>query len=396
MDDATADLILSLQLKDFAEIRENDASHASDDYIYALDLQLREFAATARDHSFGEQVGGAEDPDGLLTSPGLGAMPNVERVLAESFALLAVSGQAETNIENSSSAVQKQTPRACDACGDMKTELLYAPCGTHHYCKECTIQLFDLAMTDESMFPPRCCGEAIPLDLARPLLTAAKVHEFESKLPELSTMNRTYCHDPACGAFIPPPSIDGEKATCSWCSLVTCTVCKKQTHNGDCLEDPALESFLTTARAAGFQTCYQCNRMVELSVGCNHIRYASQQALLLFTDSLRCFCRAEFCYLCGERWKHCPCEQWNEDRLIDRAQVIVDRAPARNPVDNARRVEQEAQRLRARHECDHTAWHKVVLGNLMCENCNFQPGSYLLECRQCALRACVRCKRHRL
>lgn len=38
-----------------------------------------------------------------------------------------------------------------------------------------------------------------------------------------------------------------------------------------------------------------------------------------------CRCGAQFCYNCGEQWKNCGCEQWNEHRLLARAYQIVDR-----------------------------------------------------------------------
>ena len=36
-------------------------------------------------------------------------------------------------------------------------------------------------------------------------------------------------------------------------------------------------------------------------------------------------CGANFCYVCGERWKICTCAQWHEDRLYERAAQLADR-----------------------------------------------------------------------
>lgn len=37
---------------------------------------------------------------------------------------------------------------------------------------------------------------------------------------------------------------------------------------------------------------------------------------LVSNDFIRCICGAEFCYVCGERWKRCDCPRWNEDSLF--------------------------------------------------------------------------------
>jgi len=57
----------------------------------------------------------------------------------------------------------------------------------------------------------------------------------------------------------------------------------------------------------------------------------------LVTDSLRsCRCGAQFCYICGARWKTCQCAQWDEPRLMHRAAQIVDRNPNRRLFEPAR------------------------------------------------------------
>lgn len=42
-----------------------------------------------------------------------------------------------------------------------------------------------------------------------------------------------------------------------------------------------------------------------------------------------CRCGAQFCYTCGARWHTCGCVLWDEGRLMQRANVLVDRAGAR-------------------------------------------------------------------
>ena len=129
------------------------------------------------------------------------------------------------------------------------------------------------------------------------------------------------------------------------------------------------------------------------------------------TDSLRCLCGTQFCYVCGAIWKNCACPQWDERRLLARAEVIVDRQPremelalahhaeqVRQATERrAEQVRQAMERLREDHECAHDeGWRKVTTGSLRCEECTHTLGAFLLECRQCNLRACVRCKQNRL
>lgn len=110
----------------------------------------------------------------------------------------------------------------------------------------------------------------------------------------------------------------------------------------------------------------------------------------------RCRCHAEFCYLCGVRWKNCQCAQWQEDRLVARAEQVVQWNPRpRAPEIEARQVRQAIEHLRTRHECDHTSWN-YVRGPHACEECHYTLPQYTFECRQCRLQACNRCRRNRL
>ncbi|KAL8731776.1 MAG: hypothetical protein Q9166_003223 [cf. Caloplaca sp. 2 TL-2023] len=61
-----------------------------------------------------------------------------------------------------------EAQNACLVCDDesLQEELLHLPCG-HYYRPECLVTLFNSAMKDESLFPPQCYGEVIPLSLMR-------------------------------------------------------------------------------------------------------------------------------------------------------------------------------------------------------------------------------------
>ncbi|KAJ5582135.1 IBR domain containing protein, partial [Penicillium sp. DV-2018c] len=201
----------------------------------------------------------------------------------------------------------------CIACGEDAefVNVVRAPC-RHEYCRTCLEDLFKASMTDESLFPPRCCKQPIVLSIARIFLKSELVQQYKKKKREYETPNRTYCYSAGCSAFIEMSNIEGEVATCSECGRTTCTSCKGRAHMGDCPNDTSMQLLLDAARENGWQRCYSCWRMVELDHGCNH---------------MTCRCGAQFCYNCGLQWKTCSCEQWNEHRLLARAYEIIDREP---------------------------------------------------------------------
>jgi hypothetical protein len=85
------------------------------------------------------------------------------------------------------------------------------PCN-HRYHAKCLKQLFTLSMQDETLMPPRCCGQEIPVAL--PQLTLREIEKFNDKRLEYSTTDRLYCSQPTCSTFIPPALIANSVGTC--------------------------------------------------------------------------------------------------------------------------------------------------------------------------------------
>ncbi|KAL4966216.1 BRcat and Rcat domain-containing protein [Aspergillus stella-maris] len=184
-----------------------------------------------------------------------------------------------------------------------------------HRCAACREEtefsmLFERAMNDESLFPPRCCRQPFALNIVRIFLNSDLIKRSEKKKIEFETPNRTYCYSPECSAFIHRSNIEDDIATCPECSFTTCTSFKERAHTGDCPNDTALQQLLETAQQNDWQRCYSCWRFVELKHGCNH---------------MICRCGAKFCYNCGERWRTGQCAEWDEHRLRARAYEIIDR-----------------------------------------------------------------------
>jgi len=157
--------------------------------------------------------------------------------------------------------------------------------------------------------PPKCCtADCIPVKHVEKLFSPAFKKTWNYKFQEFTTKNRIYCPGKKCGEWIKPGNIrkkDGY-GKCGRCKLKVCILCCGKWHEGkECPKDEATNNLLEAAKQAGWQRCYNCRTLVELKEGCNH---------------MTCRCTAEFCMICGLKWKSCNCPWFNyeaveEDRL---------------------------------------------------------------------------------
>jgi hypothetical protein len=93
----------------------------------------------------------------------------------------------------------------------------------------------------------------------------------------------------------------------------------------------------------------------------------------------------EDCCDCRVEWKRSTCAQWRDDRLLARANQVVQRDTPRLEINDPvriERVQQATQMLRERHNCAH-ALRRYVASSHQCEECTQQLPSYIFECRQC-------------
>ncbi|KAF5968463.1 ibr finger domain-containing protein [Fusarium coicis] len=127
------------------------------------------------------------------------------------------------------------------------------------------------AMKDESIFPPKCCSQAIPMDTTNVFITEEMLAEYDDKREEFATTKRTYCSDRTCSAFIPTRSIDDGIGRCTRCEKWTCLNCLSEAHEGACTDDAESQRVIRLAEEKGWRRCEQCKNMVELDHGCFHI-----------------------------------------------------------------------------------------------------------------------------
>lgn len=178
--------------------------------------------------------------------------------------------------------------RHCSVCQETYKDcnvVTLPGCG-HVYCQDCLDRFFDLSMSGEAPFPPRCCKtDLFHLEEVRGFLSGDRASVFERKELEWSSTDPTYCWQSACSAFIPPLAIastqdGGEIGRCPNCMEKTCAICKRAAHQGrECLEkagnDESTQALLRLVDKERWQRCYNCQRLVEKISHCEHIMYVA-------------------------------------------------------------------------------------------------------------------------
>ncbi|KAI1437921.1 hypothetical protein GGR50DRAFT_691682 [Xylaria sp. CBS 124048] len=166
------------------------------------------------------------------------------------------NGQPESSSTAAARKPEKPDRRPCTACHEKlgSIDLAQAPCGDE-YCSTCLNRLFLSAISDETLFPPRCCGQSIPVDKSQLFLSGEMIRQFKKAAIEFSTPNRTYCHQRSCSTFISPTYIKDGVARCAECNAMTCVTCKKAAHRGDCPADAELKKVLQVAKEKRWQRC---------------------------------------------------------------------------------------------------------------------------------------------
>lgn len=226
---------------------------------------------------------------------------------------------------------------------------------SHRMCHKCLKRIFTMSVADPQHMPPRCCtSNHIPLKHVDKLFDTKFKTKWNKKYQEYTTKNRIYCPSRGCGEWIKPSNIHVEYGRkygkCSRCKTKVCCICNGKWHRGkDCPKDEDTNKFIEVAQQEGWQRCYNCSAMVELKEGCNHIT---------------CRCTAEFCIICGAKWKSCECpwfnygvvmegDQLNHMNVPEEVRVPVDgnaEAGFRNPI----RYQEEIDRRRQQEELDET------------------------------------------
>ena len=182
------------------------------------------------------------------------------------------------------------------------SELTRLSC-SHYYCARCLRILILTSIQAENTYPPKCCLTEIPPATIIIPLDKSQREQYKQKAAEYSipANRRWYCPNTACTKWIPPITVRrlSNNVKCPHCSTKICQTCRGERHpaNEDCPQDFGLEATLSAAELEGWKRCFRCRTMVERRDGCRHIT---------------CTCGAEFCYVCGSKWRTCRCTEVDE------------------------------------------------------------------------------------
>ncbi|KAG6177675.1 hypothetical protein E4U36_007052 [Claviceps purpurea] len=201
IDQESLALIIELQLQDLRHMTEgsHDTNQSSDSEMAALlmETELKELASYYADKAMSRSVAHAVVADGHASSSRERVTDNEmnSRFVALSKGIIEISSAADTSRAGPSFASEESDDlRRCAGCAS-DVALIGCLC-SHDYCRDCMANLFNAAIGDESLFPPRCCKMAIPIDLVQSCLSAELLATYEAKKLEYMTLNGTYCHVP--------------------------------------------------------------------------------------------------------------------------------------------------------------------------------------------------------
>jgi hypothetical protein len=182
----------------------------------------------------------------------------------------------------------------CSVCfTDSSFPLLFYVGCEHLYCADCIRHVVTFTNRSEQYFPPHCmrCSVSQEPDddisdiddrawniddvpIAN-ILGDELLADYHVKMVEYATIDRIYCFNTQCPTnptFIAPQNIRGTEATCNSCGKVTCNLCEREKHDGDCgPQDEQTMQLHQLADEEGWKRYNRCNRLVERSGGCNHM-----------------------------------------------------------------------------------------------------------------------------
>ncbi|KAH6660338.1 hypothetical protein BKA67DRAFT_48536 [Truncatella angustata] len=216
----------------------------------------------------------------------------------------------------------------CVSCFEEFNPNKMVKCPCHSYCTACFHRLIETACENEQQWPPKCCLNIIPkstiLSGTFNYHALQKVYNDKSEEWSIPISERIYCYEPVCaGIFVRPAYINhAENVARCEAGHYICTLCRGQRHvNQACPQDRDLQRTEELADEEGWKRCYQCHAFVEHREACQH---------------MTCRCGAEFCYVCGARWRTCACS-------MQQLHAVKSEAATRRRIRRSREAQEEAE-----------------------------------------------------
>ncbi|KAK3941488.1 hypothetical protein QBC46DRAFT_353134 [Diplogelasinospora grovesii] len=178
----------------------------------------------------------------------------------------------------------------------------------HAYCRDCFSRLITTALENEAQWPPKCCLNPIPFRTISKNISDDLRRRYKEKAAEfrIPVESRIYCGEPDCGEWIRKINKADKTARCSHGHLM-CIMCRNTAHHPAGTSCPADRDRLMADQLAeeeGWKRCIRCSVLVEHRDACQH---------------MTCRCGAEFCYVCGARWRTCSCSMGDLHNVKQRA-----------------------------------------------------------------------------
>ncbi|KAI1451275.1 hypothetical protein F4805DRAFT_471781 [Annulohypoxylon moriforme] len=246
-----------------------------------------------------------------------------------------------TTTNSSGDPSVNDTEVECVSCLDdfNPKEMVKAPC--HSYCKPCFLRLISTACQNEQQWPPKCCLNNIPKKTIIININDELKKTYRNRAAEwdIPVSERVYCSHAGCNVWIRPDHINRAQSIgrCSaghW----TCIICRGPQHEGNrCPQDRDMMMTDELAEAEGWKRCHGCHAYVEHREACQH---------------MTCRCGAEFCYVCGARWRTCSCSM---EQLAAVKRAAEERRQARRD-----REASEARRTRAREAREEAELQEIL------------------------------------
>jgi hypothetical protein len=215
--------------------------------------------------------------------------------------------------------------RECVSClDDFDTkDVVKAPC--HSYCQDCFSRLITAACEHEQQWPPKCCLNNIPERTILSNTDSTLQQRYRGRAEEwnIAVSDRLYCNEPDCSLWVKPSQVNAAMRTAR-CENghEMCVMCRGPQHGTeDCPQDRDLIRTEELAEEEGWKRCYGCQAYVEHREACQH---------------MTCRCGAQFCYVCGERWRTCAC-------TMEQLAAIKAGVATRRQQREARQAEEEAE-----------------------------------------------------
>eukprot|EP00040_Diaphanoeca_grandis_P027499 m.156649 g.156649 ORF g.156649 m.156649 type:complete len:595 (+) comp31012_c0_seq1:1-1785(+) len=353
--------------------------------------------------------GTTQPQESISPEPEQGVSPlvtdtNVASSISEAMNNMDLSGAAATFVPLPAVAREVLT---CATCMEASEDTTALPCG-HNICKFDLQELVKVSLTDASLLPLKCCKQGIPCSLISSTVSPLMASKYAERCMDVSPVERMYCQNPVCSAFINLEPFAGtglREIECPTCGKDLCIQCKTRAHPHVTCETWAATNeaerdatLFDLAKQEGWATCFNCNTLVELHFGCNH---------------MTCRCKAEFCYQCGCKWKTCGCDAFVEQNLLltenrdlqleegrlgrPLEEVEVERVREAVRVRVDRHIQFEADTEECEHEDRYLHEYSSTKGSRRCDNCDHPTPSYAYKCTEgCHARFCKVCHFHRL